>query len=183
MTLKNAQLKSQIMKADQQIKHKEEMGDDLKFIDFHQLQIENKKHVKDIDERNKKLLNLKTVKGKTDQTLNSLKNKLTKAIEESDKLSKDIVDKTANLKQTTKTIADTEKMIRALIKSQRVLEGKQNRAKDMPEVQDYVNLKKDINSLGEAHKNWTRKIEIAEISAKEAKRRIRTFQKAQEEGM
>jgi hypothetical protein len=29
------------------------MGDDLKFIDFHQLQIENKKFVKDIDEKNK----------------------------------------------------------------------------------------------------------------------------------
>ena len=54
------------MKADQQIKHKEEMGDDLKFIDFHQLQIENKKHVKDIDERNKKLVALKQTKGKTD---------------------------------------------------------------------------------------------------------------------
>ena len=50
LQLKNVSLKSQIMKADQQIKHKEEMGDDLKFIDFHQLQIENKKHVKDIDE-------------------------------------------------------------------------------------------------------------------------------------
>lgn len=59
LMLKNVQLKSQIKKADQQIKHKEEMGDDLKFIDFHQLQIENKKHVKDIDERNKKLVALK----------------------------------------------------------------------------------------------------------------------------
>lgn len=53
------------MKAENQIKHKEEMGDDLKFIDFHQLQIENKKHVKDIDERNKKLLALKLNSGKT----------------------------------------------------------------------------------------------------------------------
>ena len=171
------------MKADQQIKHKEEMGDDLKFIDFHQLQIENKKHVKDIDERNKKLLNLKTVKGKTDQTLNSLKNKLTKAIEESNKLQKDIVDKKANLEQTKKTILETDAKIQTLIKSQRVLEGKQNREKDMPEVQDYVNLKKDIHSLGEARKNWKRKIEIAEISAREAKRKIRTFQRMQEEGL
>ena len=72
LMLKNVQLKSQIKKADQQIKHKEEMGDDLKFIDFHQLQIENKKHVKDIDERNKKLVALKQTKGKTDQTLSKL---------------------------------------------------------------------------------------------------------------
>lgn len=35
------------------------MGDDLKFIDFYQLQIENKKYVKEIDEKNKKLLGLK----------------------------------------------------------------------------------------------------------------------------
>jgi len=52
------------------------MGDDLKFIDFHQLQIENKKHVKDIEERNKKLLSLKLNSGKTVQTLNGLKKKL-----------------------------------------------------------------------------------------------------------
>lgn len=76
LTLKNQSLKTQIMKAENQIKHKEEMGDDLKFIDFHQLQIENKKHVKDIDERNKKLLALKLNSGKTVQTLNSLKKKL-----------------------------------------------------------------------------------------------------------
>ena len=76
LQLKNVSLKTQIMKSETQIKHKEEMGDDLKFIDFHQLQIENKKHVKDIDERNKKLLALKLNAGKTVQTLNGLKKKL-----------------------------------------------------------------------------------------------------------
>ena len=40
------------------------MGDDLKFIDFHQLQIENKVYVKEIDEKNKKLLMLKIATGK-----------------------------------------------------------------------------------------------------------------------
>lgn len=79
LQLKNVQLKHQIMKADQNIKQKEEVQDDLKFIDFHSLQIENKKHVKDIHERNEKLVSLKQTKGKTDQTLNSLKEKLAKA--------------------------------------------------------------------------------------------------------
>lgn len=41
------------------------MGDDLKFIDFHQLQIENKKYVNDINDRNKKLMSLKMTTGKT----------------------------------------------------------------------------------------------------------------------
>lgn len=37
LQLKNVSLKQQILKAETQIRHKEEMGDDLKFIDFHQL--------------------------------------------------------------------------------------------------------------------------------------------------
>lgn len=80
LQLKNVSLKTQILKAETQIKHKEEMGDDLKFIDFHQLQIENKKHVKDITERNNKLLSLKLNSGKTVMTLNGLKKKLQEAL-------------------------------------------------------------------------------------------------------
>jgi hypothetical protein len=53
------------LKTENQIKKKEEMGDDLKFIDFHQLQIENKKYVKEIDEKNSKLMELKIATGKT----------------------------------------------------------------------------------------------------------------------
>lgn len=48
------------------------MGDDLKFIDFHQLQIENKKYVKDIDQKNADLLDLKIATGF--QFINFLKN-------------------------------------------------------------------------------------------------------------
>ena len=73
---KNVSYKVQILKAESQIKHKDEMGEDLKFIDFHQLQIENKKHVKDIDDRNKKLLKLKLESGKIVQKLNKLKKDL-----------------------------------------------------------------------------------------------------------
>lgn len=40
------------------------MGDDLKFIDFHQLQIENKKYIKEINEKNDKLIDLKQATGK-----------------------------------------------------------------------------------------------------------------------
>ena len=70
---KNYSLKGQILKTETQIKHKNEMGDDLKFIDFHQLQIENKKFVKDIDDRNKTLLDLKLESTTTVQTLNKIK--------------------------------------------------------------------------------------------------------------
>jgi hypothetical protein len=76
---KNVSLKTAIVKKETQIKHKDEMGEDLKFIDFHQLQIENKKHVKDIDDRNNKLLILKVSAANTVLSLNELKNRLLEA--------------------------------------------------------------------------------------------------------
>lgn len=99
------------MKAETQIKHKEEMGDDLKFIDFHQLQIENKKHVKDIDERNKKLLSLKLNSGKTVQTLNGLKKRLNDAIKLQDSIANDENMKTAKSKRTVLDIDKARKEI------------------------------------------------------------------------
>jgi len=104
LQLKNVSLKTQIMKAETQIKHKEEMGDDLKFIDFHQLQIENKKHVKDIDERNKKLLALKLNSGKTVQTLNALKKKLQDAIRQQEMISRDMIMKRQKMDRTKEDI-------------------------------------------------------------------------------
>lgn len=89
---KNVSYKVQILKAESQIKHKDEMGEDLKFIDFHQLQIENKKHVKDIDDRNKKLLKLKLDSGKIVQKLNALKKNLTEAIKQQEELTRKLAD-------------------------------------------------------------------------------------------
>lgn len=96
----------QILKAESQIKHKDEMGEDLKFIDFHQLQIENKKHVKDIDDRNKKLLKLKLDSGKIVQKLNSLKKNLTEATKHQEELDRKLQDYKQSL---GKKLQDVEK--------------------------------------------------------------------------
>jgi len=69
------------------------MGDDLKFIDFHQLQIENKKHVKDIDDRNKKLLALKVSSGNTVLSLNQLKKDLDIATKRAAEIDKEMGNK------------------------------------------------------------------------------------------
>jgi len=79
LTQKNVTLKVAILKAEGQIKQKEEMGDDLKFIDFHQMQIANKKHVKEIEERNRRLIKLKLSSGSTTQLLTKLKKQLNEA--------------------------------------------------------------------------------------------------------
>jgi len=167
LQLKNISLKNQIMKAESQIKHKEEMGDDLKFIDFHQLQIENKKHVKDIDERNSRLLDLKLQTGQTIQKLNDLKKKLATELENSAKTK-------ANIENMKKDIEKTEKDIKKTIVDQKkykkeygILSKQKDRTKDMPGVDSYVKQKEEAAVLKNAVKNWKRKIEIAEIAAKE----------------
>jgi len=69
------------LKTENQIKKKEEMGDDLKFIDFHQLQIENKKYVKEIDDKNGKLMDLKISTGKIVTKLTTEKKRLNSEVE------------------------------------------------------------------------------------------------------
>jgi len=161
------------MKADTQIRHKEEMGDDLKFIDFHQLQIENKKHVKDIDERNKKLLALKLNSGKTVQTLNSLKKKLQDAIREQDMISSEMKIKIQKQEKTKKAIKKTKDDIKKADQNNRRQIALQAHIENMPNPISFVEEKNEAQTLINQVKNWERKIEIAEVAAKKARAIIR----------
>ena len=69
LTSKNVTLKVAILRAESNIKSKDEMGDDLKFIDFHQMQIQNKKHIDDIEDRNDRLLKFKNSSANVSHTL------------------------------------------------------------------------------------------------------------------
>ena len=68
-------LNKQIVVATKKIE-KKDSNNELQFIDFHQLQIENKKYVKEVDEKNKLLLKLKMTIGKITQDKNNYKKKL-----------------------------------------------------------------------------------------------------------
>ena len=67
-------LNKQIVVATKKIE-KKDSNNELQFIDFHQLQIENKKYVKEVDEKNKLLLKLKMTIGKITQDKNNYKKK------------------------------------------------------------------------------------------------------------
>jgi len=90
LRLKNATLKTAKQKVESQLRQKEEMGDVLHYIDFHQLQIENKQYVQKIEERNEELLKLKLTTGTTVQALNTLKIHLNSLLGESNWLAKEI---------------------------------------------------------------------------------------------
>lgn len=167
---KNVSLKAAIVKKETQIKHKNEMGEELKFIDFHQLQIENKKHVKDIDDRNNKLLILKVSSANTVASLQELKDQLAAAEKRAAEIEKSFQ---ACLAQKTKQLSDIEKT------EQKVLDLKNNIKKQEAIIVKYkdehtdpimfIDSSADYMKLKKMHKNWSRKIEIAELEGKKAR--------------
>lgn len=94
----NENLKKQITKARKKIEKKDK-SNDLEFIDFHQLQIENKKYVKEVDEKNKLLLKLKMTIGKITQDKNRTKEKLNKEIKDLSSVNKNIGDKKTQIRK------------------------------------------------------------------------------------
>merc|ERR1719421_2107661 len=65
LLMKNQAFKSAIKKQEAQLRSKMEGGDDLQYIDFHQLQIENQEFVVKIEEANHELIQLKRTSGRT----------------------------------------------------------------------------------------------------------------------
>lgn len=112
---KKATLEAQIFKTENQIKKKEEMGDDLKFIDFHQLQIENKVYVKEIDEKNKKLLQLKIAtgtfpqEGKIMSKLTNERKMLQKEQQRKEQLENEIAERIKAIAKTKESIVEFQK--------------------------------------------------------------------------
>lgn len=70
LRLKNTSIKAQIVKMEQQLQQKEEMGEVLNVIDFDQLKIENQQYLEKIEERNNELLRMKLSTGRTIQASN-----------------------------------------------------------------------------------------------------------------
>eukprot|EP01029_Cantina_marsupialis_P003817 TRINITY_DN13848_c0_g1_i1.p1 TRINITY_DN13848_c0_g1~~TRINITY_DN13848_c0_g1_i1.p1 ORF type:complete len:334 (+),score=123.73 TRINITY_DN13848_c0_g1_i1:119-1120(+) len=165
LRLKNSTLRSHAAKAEHQLRHKEEMGDALHYIDFHQLQIENKQYLAKIEEKNQELLSLKMTTGNTVQVLNELKKKLSDLLTESEWLNKEIRQRTELLSKIDAELGRVESDIAKETVKVTKLKELQEGTEDMPTVMDYVKQKAEMNELRSAVKQWERKLEILEVWA------------------
>lgn len=163
LRLKNATLKTHIKKVEVQLKHKEEMGDVLHYIDFHQLQIENKQYVAKIDERNQEVTHLKMTTSKTVQRLNDLKKRLSALIQESEWLKQEIQQRTELVAKLRADNEDVAARISVEEKQQDKLKAQVEDNADMPTVLDYVNQKSQMFELRKEVASWKRKVEIASL--------------------
>jgi len=171
LLMKNQAFKIAIKKAEKQLKSKQETGDDLQYIDFHQLQIENQQFVIKIDEANIELLNLKRTSGRTVKILNTMKKRLSNLTCEAKSLEDEINERKAMLAKTERDILKVvEEKENARKENKKLRAQSRGGGSDMPQVVDYVNQKAEQYELEAHKKNWERKLEISEMAAK----RIRT---------
>ena len=169
LRLKNATLKGQITKVENQLSQKEEVGDALHYIDFHQLQIENKQFIAKIEERNEELLSVKMSTGKTTQTLNDLKKRLYERTRESEWIVNENKVKTANLAKLKQEVRKVEKELYTETRLGNKLKQQINDASEMPNIGDYIMQKKEMYEIQGQIKNWTKKVQIAEMAAKQSR--------------
>ena len=159
LTMKLRHQKQTLHHMNQNLKQKEEQGDSLHSIDFHQLQIKNSQYNSKIKDKNEQLLTLKSGAGIAVNRLNSMK-----------KILSDEMNCNKTIKKQMKTKAELmEKMCAEMVKVENEIKlesGKQNKLKqvqsnpDMPHVMDYVKQKIQYESLLENNTNWDRKLEI-----------------------
>lgn len=177
--LKNAAMKNHRGKMDAQVKHKEEQGDSLHSIDFHQLQIKNSQFNQKINERNTELLKLKMTTGKTVQVLNTAKRNLYDLLAEQQKLRQDIKDRQDSLVKLTDELSKVELEVRKERKKNKKYKIQQSNP-DMPQVLDYVNQKSSMYDLEAQVRNWERKVEIMAMAARRSKKFLRTMSMREE---
>eukprot|EP01039_Chlorochromonas_danica_P003966 gene3966-4340_t len=169
LRLKNATLKSQISKLEATLAQKEEVGDALHYIDFHQLQIENKQYVAKIEERNDELLSVKHASSKTTQALNEYKQRLAVQLEDATWLTNELQTKENLLIK----LENEEKKVSKEIAIEKHLKNKLRsnveESSEMPNIEDYINQKRQLQSLQSVKKNWEKKVEIMEMAAKRSR--------------
>ena len=164
LRLKNSTIKTHLYKVELQMKQKEQTGDALHYIDFHQLQIENKQYHARIEDRNEQLLRLKMTTSKTVQALNRLKKTLNTLSAESGWLKLEII---ARTKQLCK-VSDESTTVNLDVASERNsknLRSDKVEPSGLPSTLDYVSQKAHMYDLQATLCDWGRKTEIIDMAA------------------
>jgi len=170
LRLKNQALLGQKVKLEAAARQKEDGAgaDVLHYIDFHQLQIENKQFLAKIEERNNELLRLKLSTGRTVQTLNGMKSRLSEAARRILRLRGDMKARATLLHRLQAENGAMAVAVHSSVALAGTLARAAAAAADLPTVLDYVELTALQAGLAREVASWRRKLEIAELTARQA---------------
>jgi hypothetical protein len=145
---------------------KKDSNNELQFIDFHQLQIENEKYVKEVDEKNKLLLKLKMTIGKITQDKNNYKKKLNDELAELE----------LNKKEIQKNLKDKEKIRLMMVRQDNISEDRDKETNMLHnklskggtlEINHHIKEKTIEKELIHILENLKKKLEIEKIKVNE----------------
>ena len=142
--------------------NKKEKGTELEFIDFHQLQIENKKYIKDVDEKNKYLLKQKVNIGRISQAKNQVKSSLKQIEDNLTKANGEIAKKKMELKNLEKRKRDYEESDKKLDSKIKTLSEKQKQAQVKIEIDHHIKEKTIEENLMRILQTIRRKLKVLE---------------------
>ncbi|XP_078257814.1 cilia- and flagella-associated protein 263 [Rhinoraja longicauda] len=163
LQLKNHAWKMLKAKMHQQLRLKEEAGELLREVDFHQLKIENTQFFRQIEQYNQDLLQLKVMTGQTQIVLNSYKRKLQKMLAETKQLLSEIKSRHELLQkielETTEVEIDKAKAEELNKKFRNDISNYK-----VPGILEYVQETWNRFDLEKKVKTWERKVDIAELA-------------------
>jgi len=166
LLMKNQAFKGAIKKQEAQLRSKMEGGDDLQYIDFHQLQIENQEFVVKIEEANHELIQLKRTSGRTVKMLNNMKKKLNYLTSEAADVRDEIGGKKRVLDTTEQDLANS---INERERERRESRKYRNGSKLEVQTLDYVNQKQEEGELQRQKAQIDKKLEITSTAYKKAR--------------
>lgn len=171
LLMKNNAIKQGIRKAETQLKSKEAGGDDLQYIDFHQLQIENQQFVLRIEEANQELIQLKRTSGRTVKVLNAMKKRLNQLTSEAFFFRDEIKERRAMLAKSESDLSKVteEKEIARRDNKRLRARMKNSTGNDGPQVLDYLNQKAEEYELNNQKATLSKKAELAHVAWLKAK--------------
>ncbi|XP_018346349.1 PREDICTED: coiled-coil domain-containing protein 113-like [Trachymyrmex septentrionalis] len=166
--LKMATIKCQIIKIKLQLKHRKELGETLRVIDFEQLKIKNRICVQKVDEKNQYLLEMKRMAGCYNITFGKHKKKVDGLMLIMNQVRNKIVSKKQEIvKLQSKQIAAKIEIDKEEKQLKSIMELINNF--EIPSVIDSIKLRMKLDNLQEIHKRLSRRREIHRITLKSKK--------------
>jgi Domain of unknown function (DUF4201) len=178
LRLKARALRALRRKLQQQVVAKEEMGDVLHYIDYHQLQIENKQYLARIEERNAELLQLKVATGRAMQALNDRRTRLSELERGCARLRAEIATRSELRERLRQEHTGVESDVEGARRDGSRLDAASDDSASMPGILDYAVMQREFEELAKEVVSWERKLEVAQVGARQAVRKQREAQAA-----
>ncbi|EFN63634.1 Coiled-coil domain-containing protein 113 [Camponotus floridanus] len=160
--LKMTTIKSQIRKVKLQLQHRKELGEALRPVDFEQLNIENQVCIREIDKKNRYLLEMKKIVGRHSIALTKHKEKLNSLMS----IVNDIRSKIAFKKQEIVKLQSEKVAMQVEIKkAEKQLQSVMALMDDfdVPDVIDFIKIRIELQELRKIHKQLSRQRNIQRI--------------------